>query len=316
MINYDLVIIGGGASGLSAGVSALRNGIKNVLILERSNELGGNLNLFIHYGFGSYYLEKEVTGPELASQLIKDFKTLKGNFKVNTEVLEITKSKIISYVSPKEGIQEIKAGAIIVASGCREKFTGNINIPIHKYTGVFTLAAAHRIVNLQGFLPGKEVVVAGNNKWSLILARRLVLEGAKIKALLDTSDKGFSEEDLSFIKGFPMNIIKKSTIVELNGSDRLESVDIRDLRNGNVTTIECDSIILNVGYYPDMSHIRKLNIKVDSKLFPIVEEYETSEHGIFACGTFLNGESELLSSGESGYLCGEKAANYIKKYKY
>jgi thioredoxin reductase len=316
MINYDLVIVGGGASGLSTGISALRNGIKNVLILDRNNELGGNLNLFIHYGFGSYYLEKEVTGPELASQLRKDFKKLKGIFKVNTEVLEITKNKVISYVNPEEGIQEIKASAIILASGCREKFTGNINIPIHKYTGIFTLAAAHRIVNLQGFLPGKKVVVMGNNKWSLILARRLILEGAKIKAFLDTSDKGFSEEDLCFIKGFPINIIKKSTVIELNGSDRLESVDIRDLRNGNISNIECDSVILNVGYYPDMSYIRKLNIKVDSKALPIVKEYETSESGIFACGTFLNGESELLSSGESGYLCGEKAANYIKKYKY
>ncbi|WP_300382543.1 FAD-dependent oxidoreductase [Clostridium sp.] len=316
MINYDLVIIGGGASGLSAGISALRNGIKNVLIIDRNNELGGNLNLFIHYGFGSYYLEKEVTGPELASQLIKDFKTLKGNFKINTEVLGISKDKIISYVNPEEGVQEIKASVVILASGCREKFTGNINIPIHKYTGVFTLAAAHRIVNIQGFLPGKEVVVAGNNKWSLILARRLILEGAKIKALLDTSDKGFSEEDLKFIKGFPMDIIKKSTVIELNGSDRLESIDIRDLRSGNVSTIECDSMILNVGYHPDMSYIRKLNIKIDSKSFPKVEEYETSEHGVFVCGTFLNGEDELLSSGESGYLCGEKAANYIKEYKY
>ena len=143
MNKYDLIIVGAGASGLSAGVSALKSGIKSVLILEKEDVLGGNLNLFIDNGFGEYYLNNIVTGPELGSILIKDYKELGGEYKVNTRVLEINRDKIITYVNPNEGIQEVEANAIILAAGCREKYTGNIMIPIHKFTGIFTTGAAH-----------------------------------------------------------------------------------------------------------------------------------------------------------------------------
>ena len=151
MNKYDLVIIGAGASGLSAGISALKSGIKDVLILEKEDVLGGNLNLFIDNGFGEYYLNKTVTGPELGSILIRDYKALEGKYKLNTRVLEINRDKVITYVNPEEGIQEIEAKAIILAAGCREKYTGNILIPIHKFTGIFTTGSAHRLVNYNGY---------------------------------------------------------------------------------------------------------------------------------------------------------------------
>lgn len=218
MLQYDLIIIGGGASGLSAGVSALQHGIKKVLLLERNSDLGGNLNLFINEGFGKYYLGKDVTGPELSSELIREFKAHGGEYKLDTEVLEVTTNKIVTYVNPNEGIQDIKAGAIIIASGCRERFTGNINIPIHKYTGIYTLVSAHRLINLHGYLPGKKVVILGKNNWSLILATRLIVEGAEVKAIIDKSNKNYlNDRAEKFIKDMNINIIENSRVVELHG---------------------------------------------------------------------------------------------------
>lgn len=317
MLQYDLIIIGGGASGLSSGVSALQHGIKKVLILERDSDLGGNLNLFIHCGFGRYYLGKDVTGPELASELIREFKALGGEYKLDSEVLELTNNKLVTYVNPNEGIQDVKARAIIIASGCRERFTGNINIPIHKYTGIYALASAHKLINLQGYLPGKEVVILGKNNWSLILATRLTLEGARVKAILDESNKAFlDEKGKRFIKNFDINIIKNSRIVDLHGNERLESIDIEDKECKSISTIECDSLILTVGYFPEIAFVRKANIDIDERRNLVVNDYETSAKGVFACGTVLTRDTEIFKSGEDGYKVGELVSKYLKKYVY
>lgn len=317
MLQYDLIIIGGGAAGLSAGVSALQNGIKKVLILERNIDLGGNLNLFIHGGFGKYYLGEEVTGPELASKLIREFKAQGGEYKVDTEVLELTTSKVVTYVNPNDGIQDIKGKAIIIASGCREKFTGNINIPIHKYTGIYTLVSAHKLVNFQGYLPGKEVVILGKNNWSLILAIRLLVEGAKVKAIIDGSNKGFlDEKGKDFIRGFDINIIKNSRVVDINGNERIGSIDIENNKDGIITRIDCDSLILTVGYFPEINFIKKANIALNDKKEILVNNNETSAKGIFACGTVLTRDTQIFKSGEDGYKTGEIVSQYIKKYFY
>ena len=317
MLQYDLIIIGGGASGLSAGVSALQHGIKKVLLLERSNDLGGNLNLFIHGGFGRYYLGKDVTGPELGSELIREFKAHGGEYKLDTEVLELTTNKIVTYVNPNEGIQDVIGRAIIIASGCREKFTGNINIPIHKYTGIYTIVAAHKLMNLHGYLPGKEVIILGKNNWSLILARRLIIEGAKVKAIVDRSNKkNLDDKSEKIIKDMNINIINNSRVVDLNGNERIESIDIEDRENKNIETINCDSLILTVGYFPEIEFVRKANINIDGNKNLIVKNNETSAKGIFACGTVLTRDTELYRSGEDGYKVGELVANYIKKYVY
>lgn len=317
MLQYDLIIIGGGAAGLSAGVSALQHGIKKVLILERNSDLGGNLNLFIHGGFGKYYLGEEVTGPELASKLIREFKAQGGEYKVDTEVLELTTSKVVTYVNPNDGIQDIKGKAIIIASGCREKFTGNINIPIHKYTGIYTLVSAHKLVNFQGYLPGKEVVILGKNNWSLILAIRLLVEGAKVKAIIDGSNKGFlDEKGKDFIRGFDINIIKNSRVVDIDGNERIGSIDIENNKDGTITRIDCDSLILTVGHFPEIGFIKKANIALSDKKEILVNNNETSAKGIFACGTVLTRDTQIFKSGEDGYKTGEIVSKYIKKYFY
>ena len=317
MLQYDLIIIGGGASGLSAGVSALQHGIKKVLLLERNSDLGGNLNLFINEGFGKYYLGKDVTGPELSSELIREFKAHGGEYKLDTEVLELTTNKIVTYVNPDEGIQDINAGAIIIASGCRERFTGNINIPIHKYTGIYTLVSAHKLINLQGYLPGKKVVILGKNKWSLLLATRLIVEGAEVKAIVDGSKKNnLNDRAEKFIKDMNINIIENSRVVELHGNGRIESIDVENKEDKSILSINCDSLILTVGYFPEIAFVRKANIQIDEKRNLVVNNNETSAKGIFACGSVLTRDTELFKSGEDGYKVGKLVAKYLKKYLY
>lgn len=310
MNKYDLVIIGSGASGLSAGVSALKSGVKNVLILEKEETLGGNLNLFINNGFGQYYLDKVVTGPELASILIKDYKELGGKYKIDTRVLDVNRDKIITYVNPNEGIQEIEAKSIILAVGCREKYTGNIMIPIHKFTGIFTTGSAHRLINYSGYLPGKEVVISGSNIWTLILARRLVIEGAKIKGII-TERKSFNRDELDVINGFNIPIIYQSEVIEIEGEERINLTRIKNIYTDEITSIECDSLVLSVGYLPDTDFIRKMSIVMDDNTIKN-ENNHTSVEGIFVCGTMESGVTSLLNSGENGYKVGKQVSEYLK----
>ncbi|MGL5353487.1 MAG: NAD(P)/FAD-dependent oxidoreductase, partial [Clostridium sp.] len=302
MENYNLIIVGGGASGLTAGVEALKRGVKDVLIIERNSDLGGNLNVFIHKGFGEYYLGDEVTGPELSSFLIREFKALGGIIKVETQVLEVTKGRVVSYVNPNEGLTEASASTIIIASGCRDRYTGNIIVPIHKYTGIFTIGAAHRLINLEGYLPGKEVVILGKSKWALILARRLIIEGAKIKAIIDNSPNGFiTEEELDIVEGFNIPIINMANVIELSGNEKIESVGIQSDEDESVTNISCDCLILSVGYFPEIDFLRKAKVKLDDeKLRLETRGYETSIKGICAWGTVLDGEEGIGYSGDEG----------------
>ncbi|MBQ6820559.1 MAG: NAD(P)/FAD-dependent oxidoreductase [Clostridium sp.] len=315
MTQYDLIIIGGGASGLSAGVAALKDGVKKVLLLERNSDLGGNLNLFIHGGFGEYYFEKAVTGPELASELIKQFKALGGEYKIDTEVLELTTEKVVTYVNPREGIRDIKSNAIIIASGCREKFTGNINIPIHKYTGIYTVVSAHKLINLYGYLPGKKVVILGKTPWSLVLAIRLIVEGAKVNAIVNQhNNKQLNYRSEDILRSMDINIIEHSRVIELYGSERIEKIDVEDIIDKTITTIECDSLILSVGYFPDLGFIKNTNIKIYDKKDTIVNN-RTSEPGIFACGTVVTRDSEVFRSGEDGFKVGKLVAEYLNNFK-
>lgn len=316
MVTYNLVIIGGGASGLSAGVEALKRGVKNVLIIERNNDLGGNLNVFIHKGFGEYYLGEDVTGPELSSFLLREYKSLGGNIKIETQVLEITDERVIYYVNPKDGLTEIRGKAVIVASGCRDRYTGSIIVPIHKYTGIFTIGSAHRLVNIEGYLPGKEVIILGKSKWALILARRLIIEGAKIKAVIDNSPNGFiTEEELDIVEGFDIPIISRANVIEILGNERIEAVGIESNEDGSIKNIDCDSLILSVGYFPEIDFLRKAKVKLDDeKLQLLTNNYETSIKGIYACGTVLNGERGIDYSGEEGYKVGAIVAEYLEKY--
>ena len=301
MKSFDLVVIGSGASGLLAAVTALKEGIKNVLIIEKEENLGGNLNLFIHDGFGEFYLGESVTGPEFSSILIDQFISLGGQCLVNTKVMDLNREKLITYINPEEGITDIQADAIVIATGCKEKYTGNIMIPVDKYTGIFTTASAHRMVNFQGYLPGSKVVVLSNGIWSVTLARRLLIEGAEVTVVTEKS--ALNEDEAEIIKDFEIPVIYNSTIVEIEGNERIECAIISK-SIGEDESIECNALVLPIGYFPEVDLLRKINA-VPRK---VIEEVS----GIFSCGTILSGISGIFTSGEDGYSAGKLAALYLK----
>ena len=301
MKKFDLVVIGSGASGLVAGVTALKEGIKNVLIVEKEENLGGNLNLFIHNGFGEFYLGETVTGPEFSSILIEQFISLGGQYLTNTKVLSLNRDKVITYINPLEGIVDIEAESIVIATGCKEKYTGNIMIPVDKYTGIFTIASAHRMVNFQGYLPGRKVVVLSNGIWSAILSRRLLLEGAEVTVVTERDVLNQDEEEI--INDFNIPVIYNSTIVEIEGNERIECAIINKSIGDN-ESIECDALILPIGYFPEIDLLRELKV-VPKK---VIEDVS----GIFACGTVLTGINGIFTSGEDGYSAGKLASLYLK----
>ena len=311
MKEYNLVIIGAGAAGLLAGIAALEEKIEDVLIIEQEEDLGGNLNLFINNDFGEFHLGEKVPGPAFASILITTYVSLNGQFKNNTRVIEVSDDRKIKYVNPYEGEIEIKAKKIILASGCRERYTGNIIVPIHKYTGIFSTASAHRLVNFQGLLPGREVILSGNTVWSYILARRLVIEGAKVKGII-TSRESVSEDLARVIEGFDVPVICNSEVVEVGGGERIEWARVENCNKKEETKIiECDSLILAIGYYPEIDYLKNSNIKINQEDLEI-ENYKTSVEGIYCCGTIIHGRNGLFTSGEDGYKVGKIVSEQLK----
>lgn len=322
MINYDLVIIGGGIAGLSAAIEAKKQGVSNILLLEHEKFLGGVLNQCIHNGFGKFILKEEVTGTEYANIFIEEIKRRDIDYRTETTVIEVNKDKKITYVNPKEGVVEITAKAIIIATGCREKTRGAANISGSSFAGVFTAGMAQKIINLEGVLPGKNVIILGSGDLGLIVAKTLTLEGAKVRAVIEMLPycSGLEENYTECLKVFGIPLKLQHTIVDIKGGERVNGVVIARVgENGKPIKnseefIECDTVVLSVGLIPEIGLFKSAGVDIDETYGGTIvdESMQTSVEGIFACGNSVHLHDYVDDVTVEGAVAGNKAARYVK----
>lgn len=321
-----MIIIGGGPAGLAAAIGAREEGIEDVLILERDNCLGGILNQCIHNGFGLHTFKEELTGPEYAERFIKKVQEMDIPYKLNTMVLDIQKDKIITAVNEEDGILEIKAKAIILAMGCRERPRGAINIPGNRCAGIYTAGTAQKYVNIDGYMPGKEAVILGSGDIGLIMARRMTLEGAKVKAVVELMpySSGLKRNIVQCLDDFNIPLKYSHTVTDIRGKDRLEGVTIAKVdENGKPIKeseeyIPCDTLLLSVGLIPENELSTKAEVELSQITGgPVVNEsLQTNIDGIFACGNVLHVHDLVDFVSEESMIAGKSAAKYIKGQTY
>ena len=321
MENYALVIIGGGPAGLAAAVSAYDAGVRPILILERDRELGGILNQCIHNGFGLHTFGEELTGPEYAARFIAQVKERKIDVRLDTMVLDISKEKVVTAVSRRDGLTEIQAGAVILAMGCRERSRGALNIPGYRPAGVYTAGTAQRLVNMEGYLPGKEVVILGSGDIGLIMARRMTLEGAKVKLVAELMpySGGLKRNIVQCLDDFGIPLKLSHTVVAVHGKERVTGVTVAQVDENRVPIpgteeeISCDTLLLSCGLIPENELSRGLGVDLNPVTNgPTVNEsLETSVPGVFAAGNVLHVHDLVDFVSQEAAAAGRAAAEYL-----
>ena len=317
----ELVIIGGGPAGMSAAVSAYENGIKDILIIERDEELGGILNQCIHNGFGLHRFSEELTGPEYAQRYIDQVEKLNIDFLTGTMVLDITEDKVITATNREKGIFTIEAKAIILAMGCRERPKGALNIPGNRPAGIYSAGTAQKLVNIKGYMPGREVVILGSGDIGLIMARRMTLEGARVHAVCEVMpySGGLARNIEQCLNDFDIPLYLSHTVVQIHGKDRVEGVTVarvdknRRAVKGTEKYIKCDTLLLSVGLIPENELTQGANIELSAVTNGAVvnQDRQTCIEGIFACGNVLHVHDLVDFVSEEAAIAGISAANYI-----
>ena len=318
----DLVIIGGGPAGMSAAIAAYNEGIKDILILERDDSLGGILKQCIHNGFGLHKFKEELTGPEYAWKYEEQIKNLNIPFKLNTMVLDITKDKVITATNSIDGLFQIKAKAIILAMGCRERSTGDLNIAGSRPAGIFSAGTAQKFVNIDGYMPGKEVVILGSGDIGLIMARRMTLEGAKVKAVCELMpySGGLARNIEQCLNDFNIPLMLSHTVIEIHGDKRLTGVTIARVDENKKPILDtkqfipCDTLLLSVGLIPENELSKSANIELSNITSgaKVDQNRQTNIPGIFACGNVLHVHDLVDFVSEEAEIAGVSAANFIK----
>lgn len=322
MKQYDIVIIGGGPAGLAAAVSAEKNGVDSILILERDKELGGILNQCIHNGFGLHTFKEELTGPEYAGRFIDQAAKLDIEYKLNTMVMDIRADKVLTAMNREDGLFEIQAKAIILAMGCRERSRGALNIPGYRPAGIFSAGTAQRLVNMEGYLPGREVVILGSGDIGLIMARRMTLEGAKVKVVAELMpySGGLKRNIVQCLDDYGIPLKLSHTVVDIKGKERLEGITLAEVDSkgrpvpGTEEYYSCDTLLLSVGLIPENELSNGMGVEMNPVTSgpKVNESFETSIEGVFACGNVLHVHDLVDFVSEEAAAAGKNAAVYVK----
>lgn len=319
--NIDILIIGAGPAGLAAAIRAKEEGVSNITIVERDKVPGGLLNQCIHNGFGLWYFGRDMTGPEYAKKFINRVKESGINVLLDSMVLNITSDKKVTLCN-KDGVQILEPKAIILAMGCRERTRESIMVSGNRPAGVFTAGTAQRFVNVEGYLPGREVVILGSGDIGMIMARRLTLEGLDVKAVVEVLPYvgGLIRNEVQCLHDFDIDILLKHTVSWIHGRERVEGVTISEVDNnmmpitGTEKYIECDTLILSVGLIPENELSMMAGVKLDPITGgPIVDEYRmTNIPGIFAGGNVVQVHDLVDNVSWESEIAGFNAARYVK----
>ena len=322
MTQYDIVIVGGGPAGLAAAVAAKESGCDSILILERDNELGGILNQCIHNGFGLHTFKEELTGPEYADRFIRQVNDLQIEYKLNTMVMDISPERVVTAMNRDDGMFLIEAKAVILAMGCRERPRGALNIPGYRPAGIFSAGTAQRLVNIEGYMPGKEVVILGSGDIGLIMARRMTLEGAKVKLVAELMpySGGLKRNIVQCLDDFDIPLKLSHTVVDIEGKEHITAVTIAQVDEnrrpikGTEERYTCDCLLLSCGLIPENELSTSAGVELSRVTGgPVVNEsLETNIKGVFACGNVLHVHDLVDYVSEEAKKAGQTAAKFVR----
>ncbi len=319
-----LVVVGGGPAGLAAALEANRHGIApdDILIIERDKELGGILNQCIHAGFGLHMFGEELSGPEYSGRFIDEVKEAGIGYVTDSMVLSVSDDRVVTFVSPKLGFVMMKAGAVVLCTGCRERTRGALNIPGTRPAGIYSAGTAQRFVNIEGYMPGKKVVILGSGDIGLIMARRLTLEGAKVLRVCELMpySGGLARNIAQCLNDFDIPLYLSHTVTDIRGKERVEGVVISEVDEhrrpipGTEEYVECDTLLLSVGLIPENELAKSAGITLDRVTGgAVVNQYnETTVPGIFACGNALHVHDLVDFVTREAYMAGGSAAEFVK----
>ena len=323
-LNYDVIIVGGGPAGLAAACSAREQGAERVLVIERDKEPGGILNQCIHNGFGLHYFKEELTGPEYAGRFVRRAAELGVDMMLDTMVLAVDEDRTVRAVNARGGLLEIKAGAVVLAMGCRERTRGAIAIPGDRSAGIFTAGTAQRYINMEGWMVGRRVVILGSGDIGLIMARRMTLEGAKVLARVELMpySNGLNRNIVQCLKDYNIPLYLSHTITNIIDRERVEQVVVSEVGPdrkpipGTEITFDCDTVLLSVGLIPENELTRAAGIPIDTRTSGAVvyENMETQAPGVFSCGNvvhvhdlvdFVTAESQRAGAAAARFAAGQ-----------